>query len=325
MPDQLLVIYSRRDLNLVRALRRDLQESAYTLWIDIEELAPGAAVRTLLADGLAASAAALVIHSWEWIYDPRFVGDDLRLLVDVARGLPALPPVIALRADNAPIAVPLRTLPWAGPYEPPRVPDLGHALRRATEDRDSAASALAALTALVTQHDESVRRLRVHLRQHWSHSLDLVARESYIELVDLWKPFFDVPSFRPDHPRWANEEHGRCVIHGIKSLLFQAFVVLGQSEFETYVPLAYATLRELVTTEPFAAVTYDELSELNAKTAATQNLNYADILELALQWSNGWDPTVLTTFDIPAGQSRAVFEAAERRLEELRAMGATED
>ena len=325
MADQIFVIYSRRDLNLVRALRRDLREGAFVPWIDVEKPAPGAAVGTLLAEGLAASTAALVIHSWEWLYDPRFVAEDLRLVVDIAHGLPACPPVVALRADNAPIAVPLRTLAWSGLYEPPQAPDLGSAIRRATQDKNYITSALAALTTLVAQHDESARRLRVHLRQYWAPSLDLVARRAFVELVDLWRPVFDIPSFRPDHPRWANDEYTRCAVHGVKSLLFQACVVLGQSEkFETYVPLAYAALREIVTSEPFTADAYDELSELNAEAAATQNLNYADILKLALEWSNGWDPTVLTMFDIPQEESREVFEAAERRLEELRALGAAD-
>jgi hypothetical protein len=325
LTDQVFVIYSRRDLNLVRALRHDLRESAYAPWIDIEELAPGVAVRSLLADGLASSAAALVIHSWEWIYDPRFVDDNLRLVVDIAHRLPTCPPIVALRADNAPIAAPLRTLVWVGLYEPPMTPDIGSAIHRAAQDRSYTASALAALTTLVTQHDESARRLRVHLRQHWAYSLDLMARGSYVELVNLWRPVFDIPSFRPNHPRWTDDEYTRCAIQGAKSLLFQACVALGQSEeFETYVPIAYTALCDIVSSEPFKADTYDELSELNAEAAMTQNLNYADVLKLALEWSNGWDPTVLTMFDIPAEESREVFNAAERRLEALWAMGAAE-
>src|SRR5262245_22503453 len=154
------------------------------------------------------------------------------------------PPIVALRVDAAPVVGPLRGLVWAQPYDGREMPDVRTSIRAAAGDRASVTTSLDALEAFLRQHDDAARKLRVHLRQHWSDTIDLVGARRYIDAMDLWRPFLDIRAFSPNHPLWAVEFATRCMIHGVKSLLFLASGQLSASQFRTYIPLAYALLRD---------------------------------------------------------------------------------
>jgi len=315
---QLFAVYSRRDLPAVRALRGEWSRKGYALWVDIDECKATPAFQTQIAEALARSDAILLIHSWEWIYDVQFVAVDLRFVLDVAQSAAECPTPIGLRNDEAPIPHQLRSLAWIAPLPNGETPDIDSAISRVSDDPAYCATALRAMADLQMGHDADASRLRVHMRQHWMLSVELFNRRAFADLIQLWQPFFDAPTFQTDHPGWADEPTVRCAIHGVKTILFQTCVDLGNRAPAEYVPRAYSILRELVTTPPFVAVLDDELTELTASRAEIQNLNYADTLEVALQWSQGWDSRILSRFGIPEDESAAVFNRTAARLYELR-------
>src|SRR5262249_178462 len=161
--------------------------------------------------------------------------------------------LIGFRDDESPIPHQFRSLVWISRSSDDDVPDIDSAIARAKGVPSYPVNALRALADLQTNHDDDARRLRVHMRQHWTHSVDLLNARAFGDVLELWKPFLDITTFRADHPRWSDEPAVRVTIHGIKSILFQTCVRLGDRAPDEYTPLAFSILRELIATPPFVA------------------------------------------------------------------------
>lgn len=147
------------------------------------------------------------------------------------------------------------------------------------------------------------------LKRRFKTSVDLFSSPDWRGILELWQPLLSNPFFRVDHTEWQNKPYFRCQIHAAKCHLFYAHVQLGQTaEYKKHVPKAFSLLQEVLLGNPYSLKggSHDRLSTDDAR---TQNLNYRDTLNFALEWYNSWEGC----FDI-VGISDGDVQAAKSKI-----------
>jgi hypothetical protein len=109
---RVFIIYAREDMEAAQRLTRQLRESGFKPWLDVDELKPGQNWRAAIAQQIERSAAAVVIVSKN-LSKRGYVQSEVQQALDVMQSYsPGFSPVLTVRIDDSEPPERLRLLQW---------------------------------------------------------------------------------------------------------------------------------------------------------------------------------------------------------------------
>jgi hypothetical protein len=303
--------YSRKDRDAAKALYDRLRTGGYKVWFDEESLLPGEDWELEIHKAIKNCSAVIICLSSNWVNDRGYVQKELKMTLEVFSEMPEGKVfVIPVKLDTCELPPSLSRLHWISFSETdgferlrkaidttmgvPTIASVKAASQSVTPWQEIVEDIIAKggmiyLDDWTTGNSQEELAFKVFLKDRWNTGMDLFEAQNWEGVINLWKPLLSNPFFRIEHPEWADKPYFRCQIHSAKSQLFFAHVQLGQSaEYKTHVPIAYSLLNEVLLANPYSqkGESHDRLPTDHAE---TQNLNYRDTLNFALQWYEGWD------------------------------------
>jgi hypothetical protein len=306
--------YSRKDAVAARELYGRLKEAGYTLWFDEEDLLPGQVWEVVIEQVIRKCAAVVMCLSSKWIGERSYIQKELKIVIEVLGEMPAGRIfVIPVKLDECEVPLALAKTHWIGLSETrgfERIQKaINSAIGTATAPPASPGSSspsspnpwhdwledtiakghLIHDDPWASSHSKEELEFKGILKGRWNTGFDLLSALNHEGIIKLWRPLLENPFFRVEHPEWQDKPYFRCQIHTAKCQLFYAHVQLGQAgDFEQHVPAAFALLKEILLGNPYSlkGASHDRLS---TESARTQNLNYQDTLNFALDWYSGWE------------------------------------
>jgi hypothetical protein len=338
MPQQIFVSYSRKDLQTVRELYRRLTDMGYSLWFDQESLLAGQDWEQEIRRAIKSSSAVLMCLSSNWVGEPGYVQKELKLALEVMKEMPeGRIHTIPVRLDDCQVPPALERLHWVDMTAPQGLARLTAAIDAAVgrskppdrEERQSINAYSEFMEDIIAKggiihrdpwkeaSSQEELEFKALLKGRWNKSLDYLQAERYEAILELWEPLIGNPFFKVDHDEWKDKPFFRVQIHSAKCMLFMAYVQLGASrDWKSLTPKAFGVLKEVLAGPPYSmkGASHDRLS---TDDALTQNLNYKQTLEFALEWLRAWGGSVLEPVGISAEESGAVEQQVHHRLYEV--------
>jgi hypothetical protein len=312
-------------------LYQRLTAKGYSLWFDEQNLLPGQNWQLEIQQAIRKSAAVLICLSSRWVNSRGYVQKELKMTLDVLAEIPEGKVfMIPIKLDECEVPPSLSQLHWVRLFDEDGYQRLEKAIDVASGVSPSTSPSVISRSSSAWHEfveDIIAKGGMIHedhwtsgnsaeevafkqlLKGRWETGMDFMQTKNWLAILELWQPLSENRFFRVDDPQWSDKPYYRCQIHAGKCQLFFAHVHLGQEgEFKKHVPLAFALLNEVLLGNPYSlkGASHDRLPTVGAR---TQNLNYRDTLNFALEWYDGWE----SCFDF-AGVPEADAQKAKVRI-----------
>jgi len=334
---KIFISYSRKNLEKVKDLYKKLKELGHSLWMDEEDLLAGQIWENEVKKVISNAQAVLICLSSKWISERGYVQKELKMVLDAMGKIPEGEIfLIPIKLDNCTTPQSIEKVHWVNLYETNGFEKLQKSLnallnKNVVEADMTGIEAIDAFSEFKenmitrgmviyddpweTAHSSEEKEFKDLLKGKWDKGMDYWESKEYHQIISLWEPLFDHPFFIIDHDEWNDKPFFRAQIHSAKCQLFMAYVQLGQTEsYETYVPLAFAMIKEVLTANPYS-MRGPSSTTLESTDAKVQNLNYKDALIFAQQWFRGWSEVIM--LKTPIEESKNVEERITQRLYEI--------
>jgi TIR domain len=330
------ISYSRKDTEEARKLYHRLQAAGYPLWFDEQDLLPGQDWELETQKAIRRCDAVVTCLSSKWVNDRGYVQKELKITLEVLKEMPEGKLfIVPVKLDECEAPFSLSKLHWIRLSEPGGFERLRKALDSATGLPKSTEPASRSASSWREFLEETIAKGGMIYSDPWTSGrskkevvfkkllkgrldtgFDLLAAEKFEDVLKLWQPLVKNPFFRVEHTEWQDKPYFRCHIHSAKCQLFYAYVYLNQrSDHEERVRKAFRLLQEILLGNPYSLQggSHDRLS---VDLARTQNLNYKDALNFALEWYKSWGG-YFKIAGISTEESEAVKIQIYNRLEEI--------
>lgn len=176
------------------------------------------------------------------------------------------------------------------------------------------------VTAHTPDPEEELRQLLDFLPNKLNESLDLMGERNYHGIIELWQPVAANRFFRADLD-WSARPRVRVHILGARCLLFIAYANTPGEGFTYRLQRAFGILQEIVVCEPHASDSGDP--PLTPGEAQTQNLNFLDAMNFAIDWLNTYGSFLEILEDISEADVSDAYQNVYDRVRQLRAVTGT--
>jgi hypothetical protein len=340
MTGKICVSYSRRDEATVRDLVRNLKDDGFDIWFDRADIRAGQKWKDEVSRVVEDALAVIVCVSSQWVNEKGYVHNELRLIIDASKVQPLNATwIIPVKLDEgADMPLPLKDLHYVDLRSSGGYGELVRALADVVGPRSQEAPNEKATspTAFEEWFIDAIERGAVIHTDPWLEALsseeldfkqllrgrsvqgmDALRDAEYRRVLEIWAPLSDNEHFDIQHPAWKGRPYFLAQILSGKCQIFVALANLNNQAARALGGQALEVLQDLVRQPPFSMKGASP-NRLAQEDARIQNLNYRDILTVALEWFEGWSPSVFQDFyEIPEQTVRHVIHTVNARIGEI--------